>query len=163
MKSVGKNKLGIDCSSSSIIAAGSNNQEMIGIFFPKIGKSINAKLFKDNCTIVKIIIPPTIERIEKSAFEGCAALKEVIIPSSVTYICKNAFYKCKSLNHVIIPPSVTEIDSCAFGEYINLTDFKLILAKQLILDFMHIIDALISKLIMNSLTSFYSSIKKMKN
>lgn len=74
MKSVGKNKLGIDCSSSSIIAAGSNNQEMIGIFFPKIGKSINAKLFKDNCTFVKIIIPPTIERIEKSAFEGCAAL-----------------------------------------------------------------------------------------
>lgn len=54
-----------------------------------------------------------------------------------TYICKNAFFKCKSLNHVIIPPSVTEIDSCAFGECINLTDFKLILAKQLILDFMH--------------------------
>ena len=64
MKSVDNNKLGIDYSSSLKIAAGGNNQEMVDIFFTKIGNSIDQNFFKDIQTMEKIIIPPTIKRIE---------------------------------------------------------------------------------------------------
>ena len=117
-------KLKINNGSALKLAANYNNQDIVDIFFPKIGNVIEKSFFKNNKKMEKIIIPPTIVQIKESAFQDCISLKEVVIPPSVTSIGPYAFNKCKLLNHVIIPPSVTKIESFAFDECPNLTDFQ---------------------------------------
>ncbi len=66
--------------------------------YPVVAIAENA--FKDNKTIVSVIIPDSVITIGGSAFRNCSALKSVSLPSSLTSIGNYAFYNCKLLKNI---------------------------------------------------------------
>lgn len=81
----------------------------------KIGPSgihiIGSGLFRNNCTLKKVIIPEMVQSIESDAFRGCHNLANVIFASGNTQIGANAFRTQDNTGH-----------SCTEGKVLKVKD-----------------------------------------
>lgn len=71
--------------------------------------AIEAKAFKNNKKITKVVIGKNVTTIGKEAFSGCTQLKTVTMGANVKTINDKAFYKCTALTKITIPVKVTKI------------------------------------------------------
>ena len=71
-------------------------------------------IFKNNQTIVSVVIPDGITVIADQAFYGCTELSRVEIPDCVCSVGYQAFYNCGKLCNVLNLKNVTSIDTSAF-------------------------------------------------
>jgi len=76
--------------------------------------------FKDNESIIKVIIPDSVTFIGDWAF-SCTSLTSINIPDSVIRIGDMAFLGCANLTSINIPDSVTDMGEGTFYGCINLT------------------------------------------
>lgn len=77
-------------------------------------KTINNSAFKDNTSLVSIVIADTVEIIGESAFEGCTSLQTVTLPSSLAAIQSYTFFNCSSLININIGSNVLSIGQYSF-------------------------------------------------
>ena len=63
---------------------------------------IGDQAFRDNTTIVSVVIPNTVTDIESNAFRNCKNLESVEIPKSVTYIGLGPFCESNKLTEIKI-------------------------------------------------------------
>lgn len=79
-------------------------------------------MFKNNATIVSVILPNSITYIAKEAFYCCTNLTTLAIPSSVTSIGAWAFSTCsKWTGEFKLPSGLTDLGYGAFINCVNLT------------------------------------------
>lgn len=79
-------------------------------------------MFKNNATIVSVILPNSITYIAKEAFYCCTNLTTLTIPSSVTFIGAWAFSTCsKWTGEFKLPAGLTDLGYGAFIDCVNLT------------------------------------------
>ena len=86
-----------------------------------IGKFV----FKENDSIVSVIIPPTIEILGAQSFYNCDNLTSIFIPSSVSSIGDQAFFGCDSLSIVKIIPGLKKIGRQSFSRCNSLVNIVL--------------------------------------
>lgn len=88
-------------------------------------KWIGKFVFKENDSIVSVIIPPTIEILGAQSFYNCDNLTSIFIPSSVSSIGEQAFLGCDSLSIVKIMPGVKKIGKQSFSRCNSLVNIVL--------------------------------------
>jgi hypothetical protein len=76
---------------------------------------IGESVFKQNTSILSVVIPVGVITIGKQAFSVCTALASVTIPNTVTNIADDAFSVCLALTSINFPNSITTIGSGAFA------------------------------------------------
>lgn len=86
-----------------------------------IGKFV----FKENDSIVSVIIPPTIEILGAQSFYNCDNLTSIFIPSSVSSIGDQAFFGCDNLSVVKIMPGLKKIGKQSFSHCSSLVNIVL--------------------------------------
>lgn len=59
--------------------------------------------FRDNLSLVELVIPEGITEIPENAFSGCRLLRSIAIPASVSEIRKAAFHNCSALETIALP------------------------------------------------------------
>lgn len=64
--------------------------------------NIDDQAFRDNTTIVSVVIPNTVTEIESNAFRNCKNLEYVVIPSSVTTIGEGPFCESNKLTAIYV-------------------------------------------------------------
>ena len=75
---------------------------------------VEARAFKNNTSIEKVILGKNVTTIKESAFENCKALSEVKLNNGLLNIGVKAFKGCISLKKITIPKSVMKIGDQAF-------------------------------------------------
>ena len=75
---------------------------------------VEARAFKNNTSIKKVILGKNVTTIKESAFENCKALSEVTLNNGLLNIGAKAFKGCISLKKITIPKSVMKIGDQAF-------------------------------------------------
>ncbi len=88
-------------------------------------RTIGYEAFRDNTSLLGIIIKNGVTRIDGRAFYGCTNLNSISIPQSVSSIGYYAFFKCSSLSSISLPAGLTMIDSGVFCLCINLTSITI--------------------------------------
>ena len=110
-------------------------------------KAIGSRAFKDNKSVVRVVIPDTVSEIRLSAFYECSNLTDVniphgvksigicafghtkisgiILPDSITDIGKEAFASCTQLASVLIPASIKRIGEGAFCDCTSLENLNI--------------------------------------
>ncbi|MBR5168435.1 MAG: leucine-rich repeat protein, partial [Salinivirgaceae bacterium] len=64
--------------------------------------NIDDQAFRDNTTIVSVVIPNSVTTIESNAFRNCKNLEYVVIPSSVTTIGEGPFCESNKLTAIYV-------------------------------------------------------------
>ena len=82
---------------------------------------IGARAFKDNDSIVSVVLPSTITIIREFAFAYCPKLININIPDNVFLIDNYSFYECPLLVSTKLPTSLITIGTGAFGGCESLT------------------------------------------
>ena len=82
--------------------------------------TVEAKAFKGNTKLTKVVIGKNVQTVGKNAFAGCTNLTTVTFGSNVTTIGDGAFSGCKKLTKVVIPGKVKKIGKKAFYKCTNL-------------------------------------------
>ena len=100
---------------------GGYNGSTSDIFVPDIhndGTHGNARItsiagfaFRDNKTIVDVVIPNTVTSIGDSTFANCTNLRSLYIPKSVTSIGSGVFSSCNSITNMIVEVGNPKYDS----------------------------------------------------
>ena len=86
-------------------------------------KTIGKNAFKDNKSIIEVVIANGIETINESAFQNCDQLKKITLPKTLGTIKSSAFSGCSRLTKITLPESVTSIGMDAFtGIVLYLSD-----------------------------------------
>ena len=88
---------------------------------------IDYEAFKDNKTLVKVVVPSTVTDIYRNAFEGCTSLNEVYLNEGIRYIDDQAFKGCTSLTDFVFPSTFESageklFEGCTALEVIMLND-----------------------------------------
>ncbi|MBR2846435.1 MAG: leucine-rich repeat protein, partial [Solobacterium sp.] len=88
---------------------------------------IDYEAFKDNKTLVKVVVPSTVTDIYRNAFEGCTSLNEVYLNEGIRYIDDQAFKGCASLTDFVFPSTFESageklFEGCTALEVIMLND-----------------------------------------
>ena len=91
-----------------------NNKTIVSVIIPDSVTSIGNYAFYD-CSLTSVVIGDGVTTIGYSAFSHCSSLTSVVIPDSVTSIGNDAFSDCYALTSVVIPDSVTSIGDRAFS------------------------------------------------
>ena len=68
-------------------------------------QGIVSSVFKDNSTVVSIVISEGITKINRDVCWNCPNLTSVVVPASVTKIYQNSFGKCPNLIASVYPDS----------------------------------------------------------
>jgi len=87
-------------------------------------KSIAANAFKNNKTLVGVMLPATAVTLGSGAFYGCTALTEVGFGDLLTEIGSDAFRGCTALTNIELSTSVKSVGNNAFEGCTSLTSFK---------------------------------------
>ena len=85
------------------------------IEIPSGVEEIGVGAFRENSSIVNVIIPASVKSIKPTAFRECTNLEEVTFSDGLEIIGAAAFYYCQSLKTVILPNTVKTIGTTAFG------------------------------------------------
>lgn len=110
------------------VKKGDGDEEKVTVPASYQDKAVTAIMengFKDEKTIVEIVLPDTLTQIGKNAFLHCEKLETVNIPSGVTIIGEDAFSGCEALKTVGIPDSVTTIGKWAFNSCMSLKSISI--------------------------------------
>lgn len=78
------------------------------------GYSIAGDVFKDNNTLVSIVIPECVSFIAAESFSGCGNLESVVVNGNVTEIINSTYYNCNKLKSVTYSKNVTSVGEKAF-------------------------------------------------
>ena len=76
--------------------------ELDGLAVREIGRGA----FRDNASVVSIVLPETLTSIGDIAFMGCVGLTNVNIPESVRSLGTQVFYNCSALTSIQFPQSI---------------------------------------------------------
>ena len=113
-----ENGLGIITFDDDVTTIGHNafrqNNTLISIIIPNSVTSIGDNAFWNCYNLASINIPNGVKSIGSSAFKN-TVLTSVTLPNSVTTIANSAFADCEYLSEIIIPDSITEIESHTFS------------------------------------------------
>jgi hypothetical protein len=85
-----------------------------GVITMESGEYYGAGAFAGCSFLRKITLPNTLVAIQHSAFHGCCRLQEILFPTMVTTIGDHAFFGCHSLQEITLPTTVTAIGDRAF-------------------------------------------------
>ena len=85
---------------------------------------VEARAFKNNATVKKVVLGKNVMTIKESAFENCRALSEVTLNNGLLNIGAKAFRGCKNLKKITIPKSVLKIGNQAFENCTKLSSLK---------------------------------------
>jgi len=91
-----------------------NNRTLVSVVIPEGVTTIGAFAFQGCFALTGVILPETLTAFGTNVFKDCTGLREIVIPSRITVISERLFYDCVGLNVVILPDSVTVIESEAF-------------------------------------------------
>ncbi len=75
---------------------------------------IDQEAFKNNTTLVSVVIPDSVTKIERGIFVGCINLESVKLPANITAIGSAIFKDCINIKTITIPETVEEIYASAF-------------------------------------------------
>ena len=113
-----ENGLGVITFDDDVTTIGHNafrqNNTLISIIIPNSVTSIGDNAFWNCYNLASINIPNGVKSIGSSAFKN-TVLTSVTLPNSVTTIANSAFADCEYLSEIIIPDSITEIESHTFS------------------------------------------------
>lgn len=87
--------------------------------------AIGAEAFKDNTSLVSVVIPEGVVSVEDSAFSGCGALESVAFPETLQNIGSFAFRNCSALESISLPGTIYNIGSYAFAGCEKLKSFDM--------------------------------------
>lgn len=73
-------------------------------------KAIQPYAFRNDHSLIEVVIPESVETIGQSAFRGCAKLRCLRIPPSVTKLERNTFNGCNSLLSLELPEELSNIE-----------------------------------------------------
>lgn len=108
----------------NVLIAYNSNQEIVEI--PEGVTRINDGVFKENKTILKVVIPSTVKDIGESAFEGCQNLYIVEFEGDyINTIGKSAFAYCSKLTNIAIPNGLKVVDEKTFKNCVRLESIDL--------------------------------------
>ena len=77
-------------------------------------QKISDNAFKNNKTIVNVVLPDNLETVGSSVFYGCTNLTYVGFNSGLTNIGSNMFHGCTNLANINLPNTLTTINAYAF-------------------------------------------------
>ncbi|MBR4759447.1 MAG: leucine-rich repeat protein [Lachnospiraceae bacterium] len=86
---------------------------------------IDARAFKDNTTIERLILGKNVTTIKESAFEGCTNLKQIQFNDGLVTIEKRAFYGCSNLTEIKTSKDLKSIGESAFENCTKLSKVTL--------------------------------------
>jgi len=104
------------------VSAFRNNRTLVSVVIPEGVTTIGGYAFQGCFTLTSVTFPESLTAFGKAAFKDCTGLREVVIPGRITTIADRLFYDCVGLNTVVLPDSVTIIDKEAFYGCKGLTD-----------------------------------------
>ena len=102
--------------------------------------AIGADVFKNNTSLISVVIPNSVTSIGDGAFSGCSGLKEVHISdlsawcniafasadANPLYYAENLYLNDELLTELTIPDSVTEVKNFAFYNCSGLTSIEIL-------------------------------------
>ena len=81
--------------------------------------------FRNNKSLLSVVIPDTVTTIGEYAFAGCTALSSITLPHSVTTVERNAFAGCSTLTAVSLSAKMSDIAAELFSGCIRLASVTL--------------------------------------
>ncbi|MCL2671009.1 MAG: leucine-rich repeat domain-containing protein [Clostridiales bacterium] len=87
--------------------------------------AIGPSAFKDNNTIVEVVISDNVTSIATQAFEGCAELVSIALSSTLKSIETFAFRRCSKLSDIVLPKTLMTIYAGAFWGCSSLTSVEI--------------------------------------
>ena len=103
-----------DGESYLIMYNGENTELILPENYKGAGYIISDSAFKNNVSIISVVIPDSIKSIDRYAFYGCSSLKTVSIGDGVESIGDSAFGYCTSLESSIGGNGIVSIGRYAF-------------------------------------------------
>lgn len=102
-----------------------NNTSVMKVVIPETVTEIESLSFSGCLMLMGVNIPAGVTTIKESTFSGCSRLRSITLPSGLRTIETRAFFGCSSLSSIVIPDGVTSIGSHSFSTCSSLESLEI--------------------------------------